>query len=71
MLVGELERKDYTCVECGQSCAKLNEATVNFRDLMKVKQLEHDDNKLMTWCVQNAEIDSNSFGEIKISKKQI
>lgn len=69
MLVSELERRDYTCVECGQSCAKLNEATINFRDLMKVKQIVHDENNLMTWCVQNAEVDTNSFGEIKISKK--
>lgn len=69
MLVSELERRDYNCVECGQSCAKLNEATVNFRDLMKVKQIVHDENNLMTWCVQNAEKDTNSFGEIKISKK--
>ncbi|WP_283675731.1 terminase large subunit [Clostridium perfringens] len=69
MLVSELERIGYICVQCGQSCAKLNEATVSFRDLMKVKQIVHDDNKLMTWCVQNAETDTNSFGEIKISKK--
>ena len=69
MLVSELENRGYLCVEAGQSCARLDEATINFRDLMLVKQLVHDGNKLLTWSIQNAEVDSNSFGEIKISKK--
>ena len=68
MLVGELESRGYTCIEIKQSARGLNEATVNFRDLVKVKQIQHDGNKLMTWSLNNSETDKNSFGEIKISK---
>lgn len=69
LLVGELENRGYECIEVKQSCAQLNEPTVNFRDLVKVQQIVHDENKLMTWSLNNCETDSNSFGEIKLSKK--
>lgn len=69
MLVSELESRGYECIQIPQSCAKLDEPTVNFRDLVKVEQIEHDGNNVLSYAVNNAEIDSNSFGEIKISKK--
>jgi len=69
MLVTELESIGFNCIEIKQSARSLNESTVNFRDLVKVKQIYHNGNKLLTWSVGNAEFDSNSFGEIKISKK--
>lgn len=69
MLVSELENRGYECVQIAQSCAKLDEATVSFRDLIKVEQIIHDGNKLLSWSMNNCETDSNSFGEIKISKK--
>lgn len=67
--VAEMERKGYECLQIPQSCAKLDNATISFRDLMKVQRIVHDGNKLVTWSLNNCEIDSNSFGEIKISKK--
>lgn len=69
MLVSELENRGFECIQIAQSCAKLDEATVSFRDLIKVEQIVHDGNKLLTWSMNNCETDSNSFGEIKISKK--
>lgn len=67
--VAELERNGYECVQIPQSCAKLDEPTRNFQDLVKVNQIVHDGNKLLSWSINNCEKDTNSFGEIKISKK--
>lgn len=69
MFVSELEREGFCCVQIPQSCAKLDEPTRNFRDLVKIKQIIHDGNKVLSWAFNNAEEDTNSFGEIKISKK--
>jgi len=67
--VAELERNGYECVQIPQSCAKLDEPTRNFQDLVRVNQIVHDGNKLLSWSINNCEKDTNSFGEIKISKK--
>ena len=67
--VAELERRGFECVQIPQSCAKLDEPTRNFQDLVKVGQIVHDGNKLLAWSINNSEKDTNSFGEIKISKK--
>lgn len=69
MLVAELESKGYECIQIYQSCAKLNEPTISFRDEIMVQHILHDGNNLLSWAVNNAETDMNSFGEIKISKK--
>ncbi|BEP28806.1 terminase large subunit [Helicovermis profundi] len=69
LLVAELERIGYECVQIPQSAAKLDEPTRNFQDLVKVNQIVHDGNKLLSWAINNSELDTNSFGEIKISKK--
>jgi phage terminase large subunit-like protein len=68
MFIGEMESRGYDCIEIAQSCRKLDEPTTNFRDLMKVQQITRDSNKLFTWALSNCEVDTNSFGEIKISK---
>ena len=69
LLVAEFERMGYDCVQIHQSCAKLDEPTRNFHDLVRVNQVIHDGNKLLAWSMNNCEKDTNSFGEIKISKK--
>jgi len=69
VLVAELERMGYECVQIHQSCAKLDEPTRNFHDSVRVGQVVHDGNKLLSWSLNNCEKDTNSFGEIKISKK--
>lgn len=67
--VAEMENRGWECVKVPQSCAKLDNATVSFRDLIMVKQIVHDENKLFTWSLDNCEKDTNSFGEIKLKKK--
>lgn len=69
LLVAELENRGYPCIEIGQSCAKLDEPTINFRDEMTVGHIIHPENGLMAWSLNNCEEDTNSFGEIKLSKK--
>ncbi|MGL5191330.1 MAG: terminase TerL endonuclease subunit, partial [Cetobacterium sp.] len=68
MLVSELESKGYECIQIYQSCAKLNEPTISFRDGIMVQHILHDGNNLLSWAINNAETDMNSFGEIKLSK---
>ncbi|MDT8717613.1 terminase large subunit [Clostridium sp. 19966] len=67
--IAEMEKRGWECVKVPQSCAKLDNATVSFRDLLKVQRIVHDGNKLFTWSLNNCEVDKNSFGEIKLSKK--
>lgn len=67
--VAEMEKRGYECVAIPQSCAKLDNATVSFRDLIMVGKVVQDGNRLFTWSLNNCEKDTNSFGEIKISKK--
>lgn len=67
--VAEMEKRGWECVNVPQSCAKLDNATVSFRDLIMVQQIVHDGNKLFTWSLDNCEKDTNSFGEIKLMKK--
>lgn len=67
--VAEMENRGWECVKVPQSCAKLDNATVSFRDLIKVGHIVHDGNKLFTWSLDNCEKDTNSFGEIKLKKK--
>lgn len=67
--VAEMEKRGWECVKVPQSCAKLDNATVSFRDLIMVGQIVHDGNKLFTWALDNCEKDTNSFGEIKLKKK--
>lgn len=69
LLVAELENRDYDCIEIGQSCAKLDSPTIHFRDEVRVKHIWHNENLLMLWSLNNCEVDTNSFGEIKLSKK--
>lgn len=67
--VAEMEKRGWECVKVPQSCAKLDNATVSFRDLITVQRVVHDGNKLFTWALDNCEKDENSFGEIKLKKK--
>ncbi|WIF95131.1 terminase large subunit [Caminicella sporogenes] len=68
MFVSEMEELGYECVEVKQSCRNLNDATIDFRDQVKVGNIIHDGNELLTWSIANAVTISNSFGEIKIDK---
>jgi phage terminase large subunit-like protein len=67
--IAEMEKRGWECIKVPQSCAKLDNATVSFRDLIMVQQIIHDGNKLFTWSLDNCEKDINSFGEIKLKKK--
>jgi phage terminase large subunit-like protein len=69
LLVAELEARGFDMVEIRQSCAKLDTPTVNLRDVIKARQVIQDGNQLLAWSFDNAETDTNSFGEIKLSKR--
>lgn len=62
------------CVPCDlteivQSAKSLNDATKDFRLSVEGLMIEYnEDNGLLTWSVINSVTESNSFGEIKISK---
>lgn len=52
-----------------QSARFLNDATNNIRLKVKSGEMLHDeDDHILTWGMANAEITSNSFGEIKVDK---
>ena len=53
-----------------QSARSLSDATVDLQLKVRSKKLRHNQNNgLMTWSFANALVTSNSFGEIKVDKK--
>ncbi len=53
-----------------QSARSLSDATVDLQLKVRSKKLRHNKNNgLMTWSFANASVTSNSFGEIKVDKK--
>lgn len=64
--------EDFGCpvLEVVQSARALNDATRSIQLMVRSQMLRHDaNNKLMTWSFANAELDENSFGEIKVEKR--
>lgn len=57
------------CVEIKQSARSLNDATVDFKLEVEAGNIIYNkDEKLLSWSMANAKTESNSFGEIKITK---
>jgi len=65
----ELERDGYTGVEIRQGVATLSEPTKLFREYAMQGKLVHDGSPLVYWCFSNAVEESDSNGNIKLSKK--
>ena len=67
--LSDLEEFGVDCTEVKQSCRSLNDATVDFRLAVDAREVAYNrKNELLTWSVVNANVVSNSFGEIKIDK---
>lgn len=63
------EADGYTCVEIRQGFATLSEPTKLFREYIMQGKIVHDGSPLMLWCFGNAVEDTDSNGNIKLSKK--
>jgi phage terminase large subunit-like protein len=59
----------YTTVEIRQGVRTLSEPTKLLRDLVAQKKVVHDGNPLLRWCLANAKTETDSNGNIKLSKK--
>lgn len=57
------------CVEIKQSARSLNDPTVDFKLEVEAGNIIYNkEEKLLSWSMANAKTESNSFGEIKITK---
>ena len=65
----DLEAMGFDCMAITQSAKALNDATVDFQLEVEAGNVEHDGNGMVKWSIANAKTESNSFGEIKISKE--
>lgn len=63
------ERGENSVVEISQTCAGLNGATKGFREMVMQGKLIYEQNPLFEWCLGNAIVIENNFGDIKLSKR--
>lgn len=57
-------------IEVKQSARALNDPTVDFQLSVEAGQVRYDKrDQLLSWAISHAQIDKNSFGEIKVDKK--
>ena len=69
-ILGDLEDFGVPIMIIRQSARFMNDATVDFRLLVKSMSIEYNkNNELLTWSFTNAKTVENSFGEIKVDKK--
>lgn len=69
-ILGDLEEFGVPIMIVTQSARFMNDATVDLQLLVKSKQIEYNKkNELLTWSFTNAKTVMNSFGEIKVDKK--
>lgn len=63
------DRKDEDfCVEIRQTCAGQTLAVKTFRELLMQGKLVFEYNPLLMWCLGNAIVHENYYGDIKLSK---
>lgn len=62
------EDEDF-CVEIRQTCAGQTLATKRFRELLMQGKLIFEESPLLMWCLGNAVVVENNYGDIKLSKK--
>ncbi|TFI13731.1 terminase large subunit [Thiopseudomonas sp. 4R-3cl] len=69
-ILGDLEEFGVPIMIVTQSARFMNDATVDVQLLVKGNQVEYNkNNELLTWSFTNAKTVMNSFGEIKVDKK--
>lgn len=68
-LATEIANDGYTTVEIRQGVRTLSEPTKLFRELIATGQIVHDGSPLLTWALGNARVETDSNGNIKLTKK--
>lgn len=68
-LASEMANDGYTTVEIRQGVRTLSEPTKLFRDLIAQGKIVHDGSPLLTAALANALVETDSNGNIKLSKK--
>lgn len=69
-ILGDLEHFGVPIMLINQSARSLNDATVDLQLSIKSLRFEYNlKNELLTWSFTNAKVVSNSFGEIKVDKR--
>jgi phage terminase large subunit-like protein len=67
--LNDLEEFGVDCTEIRQSCASLNDATMDFKLEVDAHNVRYNrKNTMLTWSFVNANVVRNSFKEIKIDK---
>lgn len=62
-------KNDDFCVEVRQTCAGQTLAVKTFRELLMQGRLVFERSPLLMWCLRNAVVHENYYGDIKLSKK--
>ena len=68
-LATELDEVGYTTVEIRQGVRTLSEPTKLLREMIGSGKVVHDGSPLLTWCLSNAVVETDSNENIKLSKK--
>ena len=69
-ILGDLEEFGAPILIVNQSARNLNDATMDVQLLVKSLQIEYNkSNELLTWSMTNAKVVHNSFGEMKVDKR--
>jgi phage terminase large subunit-like protein len=69
MLLQELEKEGFTCVDIRQTYQQLTDPLNQTEVLLKTKQLTHEANPVAGWAFGNASIAKNGNGQIKLVKE--
>lgn len=67
--IGSDRRNEDFCVEIRQTCAGQTLAVKSFRELLMQGRIVFERSPLMMWCLGNAIVHENYYGDIKLSKK--
>lgn len=67
--INEDRRNEDFCVEVRQTCAGQTLAVKRFRELLMQGKLVFDESPLLMWCLRNAVVHENYYGDLKLSKK--
>ncbi|MDD6642702.1 MAG: terminase large subunit [Firmicutes bacterium] len=67
--ISEDRQDEDFCVEIRQTCAGQTLAVKSFRELLMQGRLVFDASPLLMWCLRNAVVHENYYGDIKLSKK--
>ena len=57
------------CVEVRQTCAGQTLAVKTFREMLMSGKLVFEKSPLLMWCLRNAVLIENNYGDVKLSKK--